>query len=247
VAASPVSEDDFQRDVIERSETTPVVVDFWAPWCGPCRTFTPVLEAAADARSGAVVLVKVDTEANPRLAAYFGVHGIPAVKAFRGREVVAQFVGARAPAKVARFFDDLAPSEVDDLVAAGDELSLRRAVELAPRRADAAVALGVLLHQNRADTEALEVLKPVGGAFSADGLAARIRLEAAGGDELGEALAVLDAGDTERALDLLLAALARAPDDQADLRQLIVSLLDGLGFGHPVAEALRARVTAGRR
>src|SRR3954454_21214751 len=170
-----VTEETFQTEVLDRSKELPVVVDFWADWCGPCKQLTPALEKAASAREGKVVLAKVDVDANPRLSAAFQVQGIPAVKAFRDGRIADEFVGAQPPPQVERFFDGLVPSEADALVEQGDEASLRRALELDPSRADAAVALARILHGRDEDDDALAILSNVSGSFAADGLAARIR------------------------------------------------------------------------
>ncbi len=240
--AIEVSEAGFQREVLDRSAETTVVLDFWAAWCGPCRAFTPILEAAVEARSDRLALAKVDTEANPSLAAHYDVHGIPAVKVIRRREVVAQFVGARSPSRVAQLLDDLVSPEIDELVAAGDDASLRRAVELDPRRMEAAVALARRLHGRGEHAEPLAILKPVGGSAAA-GLAARIRLDGIGDEDLAEGFAALDAGETERGLDILLGVLAHGGEREADVRQVVVSALDGLGFGHPLVDELHRRLS----
>src|ERR1700759_3711836 len=199
------TEIDFERDVIERSKEVPVVVDFWADWCGPCKQLSPAREAAETKRGGEVVLAKVDVDSNQQLAAQFGIQGIPAVKAFRDGKVVDEFTGAVPPAQVEAFFDGLAPSRADQLLAAGDELSLGEAAELEPRRADIAVALAKARLARGAEAEALEAVENFPEDFGAAGIAARIKLSQA--DIAPDAWSFLDAGDRSAALDALLAAL----------------------------------------
>ena len=249
--AYDVFEHDFETRVIERSRTVPVVVDFWAEWCGPCRTLGPALEAAVARRAGEVELAKVDVDRNPVLAQAFGIRGIPAVKAFREGRIAAEFTGAIPPPQIEEFLDRLVPSQADRLVAAGDEESLRRALEADPRHGEAARKLGRLLLARGEREEARSLLEPVAADFVAAGLLARIKLTTpANGNEpdprLEAAFAAWDEGDLERALEGLQEVVAETsdPERQDLLRQAMVAIFTELGPESQLARSHRRRLAA---
>ncbi|MFN2617377.1 MAG: tetratricopeptide repeat protein [Thermoleophilaceae bacterium] len=246
--AFDVDESAFEQRVVERSRELPVVVDFWAEWCGPCKALGPVLERAVAERAGKVELAKLDVDANQALAARFGIRGIPAVKAFRDGKVAAEFTGALPQPEVERFLDGLLPSEADELAARaaaeGDEPGLRRALELDPANAEARRALGRLLLRRGDHAEALQLLEPAAGDFLADGLAARAHLS--GEEELRPAFEAWDRGDHAAALEQLQDALAgRDEPDRRDLiRRVLVGIFTELGADHPLAREHRRRLAA---
>ncbi|MTV26109.1 tetratricopeptide repeat protein [Nitriliruptoraceae bacterium ZYF776] len=252
----------FQTDVLDRSHTTPVVVDLWADWCAPCRQLGPMLEAAVDARDGEVVLAKVDVDANPGVAQAFRVQGIPAVFAIRDGQVVDQFTGVRPAAEIERFLDGLTPSEADRAVQRARVLdgpdrdaALRRALELDPTHREAAIALAETLAEHDPDT-ALTLVQPHRPDPAAEAVATRAeltrdanptdldRLERAVDEdrsdgrallELGRALAA--AGRYDDAIERLLAAVELGGDAREPAREQLVSLFNVLGDDPRVAAA----------
>jgi putative thioredoxin len=251
----PVNEGSFDQLVLQRSHELPVVVDFWADWCGPCKALSPALEAAAASREGKIELVKVDTDANQQLAALYRVQGIPNVKVFRDGKVVDEFTGALPPAKVEAFFDRFVASRADELLAAGDELSLREAAELEPGRADLAVALAKARLARGAEDEALEAIAAHEGDFGGAGIAARVRLARAG--VATDAFAALDRGERDAALDGLIEALSElsrngdavsgdldAAEARDLLRRAVVGILDEADPADPASRTYRRKLAA---
>lgn len=236
-----VTDATFEKDVIERSDEVPVVVDLWAPWCGPCQTLGPMLERSVGATGGAVDLAKVNIDENPRVSATFRVQSIPAVFALKDRQVVDSFIGALPQAAVDEFVTRLVPvvTEADRLVEAGDEASLRRALELEPGHSAATVALAELLVAKGEGDEALELLSRLPETAEVRRVAALARLG-------GEA-SLIDHGDgaeSEDGLEARLDALLEKVRDDDGARQEFVDLLETMGPDDPRTAPYRRALTA---
>jgi putative thioredoxin len=238
-----VTEATFATDVIERSREVPVVVDFWAAWCGPCRQLTPILEQAVERRDGAVVLAKVDIDANPNLAQDHRVMSIPLVKGFRDGQAVAEFVGLQPPPAIDAFLDRLVPSETDRLVRQGDEESLREAIAREPGHVGARVALARLLLDDGRAGEVAEVLEPVAFDQGAAAILSRVALAGVDQPDVQAGLAALDRGQTEQGLTHLIDAVRVAdPQLRDDLRQAMLGVFAELGEHHPLSVRFRRRL-----
>ena len=163
--AIDVTDATFQKEVIEKSMVTPVIIDLWAQWCGPCKTLGPILEKLTAATQGKVILVKVDVDSCPQVAQAFQVQSIPAVYAMKDGKIVDGFVGAQSENVVEQFIKNLLPEQVvvdvKALLAKGDEASLRQALVAEPTNESVVVALADLLIARKDCTAALELLKTV--------------------------------------------------------------------------------------
>jgi putative thioredoxin len=230
--ALDVTDATFQTEVVDRSMTTPVIVDLWAPWCGPCRTLGPILEKATDATGGKVVLAKVNVDENPAIAQAFKAQSIPAVYAMSGGQVVDGFVGAYPEHVVEQFVAALMPSEeallVDALIAKGDEGSLRQALTMEPANEDAIVALGEMLVQQGHAEEALALVARIPETERTRKVAAAARLVYSPAD------------DFDARLDALLDQVKS--DD--DARQQFVDILELMGPDDPRTAKYRKQLTA---
>lgn len=227
-----VTDATFESDVIEASMTTPVLVDLWAPWCGPCKTLTPVLEKAVAATNGKVVLAKVNIDENPGIAQAFRVQSIPMVVAIRDGSPVTGFQGAQPEHVVQQFIQDILPSardeEIGTLLARGDEASLRAVLEIEPGNEPAIVALADILTARGEGSEALTLLSRVPETDDVRKAAAAARLSMRAPDDYDEQL--------ERLLDVVKA------DEAA--RQQFLDILEVMGPDDPRTAAWRKKLTA---
>lgn len=227
-----VTDATFEAEIIQRSHQTPVVVDLWATWCGPCKVLGPILEKVVDATGGKVVLAKVDVDENPGLAQAFRVQGIPAVFAIRDGQVVDAFQGALPEREVEQFVQRLLPTADDELlaslVAAGDEASLERALEIDPGHEAAIVALADILTARGEGENALALLARVPETDDVRRAAAAARVSMRPADDFDQQL--------EELLDLVKA------DD--DARQRFVDILELMGPDDPRTAAWRKKLTA---
>ena len=259
---------DFIDAVVQRSHDVPVVVDFWAEWCAPCKTLGPLLERLAGEYAGGFELVKVDVDANQALAQQFGVQGIPYVIAFKGGTPVDQFTGALPEAQVRAFLDGVVPSRLDltvddartamlDGEASRAEELLRSVLDEKMDHEEAGTALASLYLSQGDQARALDVLAPLSPTSEVERLRATARLTESDSSDIAALTAALEtdpeddttrlelgrahaaAAEFEPALDHFLAIVRRKGDLKEQARKAMVDVFEVLGPDHPLALTYR--------
>jgi putative thioredoxin len=254
-----VGDDDFAEKVLEESKRRPVVVDFWAEWCGPCRTLGPVLEKVAEDHNGEFLLAKLDTDANPYVSSQFRIQSIPNVWAFVDGKPVDQFIGAYPEPAVREFVERLLPTEADrdaaeaaEAAAAGDpeaaERGFREALATDPTNRTAAIGLGGLLVERGDAEEARELLQPLVPDPEADRLLAKLRVAEwaalSDGSPLTQAKRMAGDGRYREALDGLLGAVQYSPEDRDSARSAMLDVFAVLGEDDPMVREYRSKLAA---
>ncbi len=230
-----VTDATFEAEVVERSHDVPVVIDLWAPWCGPCRSLGPIIERVIDATGGEVILVKVNVDENPRISQAFQVQSIPAVFAVKDRKVVDSFVGALPEHQVKQWVSSLVPTKseaellIDAGIVDGDIEKLESALALEPANARGVVALAELYVEGGRNEDALALLARIPETADVQRVAALARIGTPA-DSSGEVIAELDQ------------LIDRVKTDE-DARQRYVDLLSILGED-PRVPALRKKLAA---
>jgi len=229
--AVDVTDATFQTEVVERSMKSVVIVDLWAPWCGPCRTLTPILEKVVEDSKGKAVLAKVNIDENPAIAQAFRVQSIPAVYALQGGQVADGFMGALPEHEVRQFVERLLPTAEDDMVAEmiamGDEGSLRAALEIDPANEDAIVPLAELLIARGESEEALALVSRIPESERTRLVAAKARVGVVPDDDH----------------DATLTALLDTVKTDDDARQQYVDILELMGPDDPRTAKYRKLLT----